>query len=138
MVGLDDARKKYPFELSGGMQQRAGIARALINSPAILLMDEPFAALDAITRNMMQRELLSLWKATETTIFYITHNIEEAVFLGTRVAVMSSRPSRLARILDVNLPYPRERTGTRFNEIYRELETELNAHIGSSRRHEGI
>jgi NitT/TauT family transport system ATP-binding protein len=129
LVGLSNTRNKYPFELSGGMQQRVGIARALINSPAVLLMDEPFAALDAITRNKMQKELLSIWRATQTTVFYITHNIEEAVFLATRVAVMSSIPSSIARIEVVNLPHPRERTETRFNEIYRELEKELYSHV---------
>lgn len=132
LIGLRDMRKKYPFELSGGMQQRVGIARALINSPSVLLMDEPFAALDAITRTMMQRELLSIWQATRTTVFYITHNIEEAVFLGTRVAVMASRPGRIARLVDVDLDHPRDRTGGRFNEIYRELEAALYAHVGST------
>jgi NitT/TauT family transport system ATP-binding protein len=133
MVGLSDASRKYPFELSGGMQQRVGIARALINNPSVLLMDEPFAALDAITRNMMQRELLSIWQETGTTVFYITHNIEEAVFLGTRVAVMASRPSRIARVVDIAIPHPRQRTSARFNEIYRELETELYTHIEAQR-----
>lgn len=129
MVGLSDAGNRYPFELSGGMQQRVGIARALINNPSVLLMDEPFAALDAITRNAMQRELLAIWQETDTTVFYITHNIEEAIFLGTRVAVMSSRPSRIARVVKIDIPHPRQRTSARFNEIYRELETELYKHI---------
>lgn len=129
LIGLNDTRKKYPFELSGGMQQRVGIARALVNSPAILLMDEPFAALDAITRNTMQRELLAIWQTTRTTVFYITHNIEEAVFLSTRVAVMSSRPAKIARIVEVDIEHPRERTETQFNKIYRDLETTLYSHI---------
>ena len=129
LIGLTDMARKYPFELSGGMQQRVGIARALINRPAVLLMDEPFAALDAITRTMMQRELLGIWQATGTTVFYITHNIEEAVFLGSRVAVMSSRPSRIAEIVEVDLTHPRGRTSPRFNEIYRKLEATLYAHI---------
>jgi ABC-type nitrate/sulfonate/bicarbonate transport system ATPase subunit len=132
LIGLNDTRKKYPFELSGGMQQRVGIARALVNSPAILLMDEPFAAIDALTRNTMQRELLGIWQKTRTTVFYITHNIEEAVFLSTRVAVMSSRPGRIARIVEVEIEHPRERTEPHFNSIYRELETTLYAHIDSS------
>lgn len=129
LIGLSDMSRKYPFELSGGMQQRVGIARALINSPAVLLMDEPFAALDAITRTMMQRELLGIWQQTQTTVFYITHNIEEAVFLGSRVAVMSSRPSHIAEIVEIDLGHPRDRTGQRFNEIYRTLEATLYAHI---------
>jgi NitT/TauT family transport system ATP-binding protein len=129
MVGLSETRTKYPFELSGGMQQRVGIARALINRPSVLLMDEPFAALDAITRTAMQVELLNIWRQAKATIFYITHNIEEAVFLGTRVAVMSSRPGGIAHVLEVGLEYPRARTETRFNEIYKELETALYTHI---------
>ncbi|MBS0219641.1 MAG: ABC transporter ATP-binding protein [Proteobacteria bacterium] len=129
LVGLANTRKKYPFELSGGMQQRVGIARALINNPAVLLMDEPFAALDAITRNTMQSELLSIWKATGTTVFYITHNIEEAVFLGTRAMVMSSPPAMIAHAVQIELPHPRERTTADFNAIYRELETALYSHI---------
>ena len=137
LIGLTDMVRKYPFELSGGMQQRVGIARALINSPAVLLMDEPFAALDAITRTMMQRELLGIWQQTGTTVFYITHNIEEAVFLGSRVAVMSSRQSRIAEIAQVELAHPRDRTGQRFNEIYRRLEATLYAHI-DPRMTEGV
>ena len=129
MINLGEARHKYPFELSGGMQQRVGIARALINRPDVLLMDEPFAALDAITRTAMQREMLTLWQTIGTTVFYITHNIEEAIFLGTRVAVMSSRPATIAKIIDVDIEHPRERSGSRFNGIYRELETTLYAHI---------
>lgn len=129
LIGLTDMVNKYPFELSGGMQQRVGIARALINSPAVLLMDEPFAALDAITRTVMQRELLAIWQQTATTVFYITHNIEEAVFLGSRVAVMSSRPSRIVEIVEVGMEHPRDRTSASFNETYRKLERTLYAHM---------
>jgi NitT/TauT family transport system ATP-binding protein len=129
LIGLTDMARKYPFELSGGMQQRVGIARALINSPAVLLMDEPFAALDAITRTLMQRELMGIWQQTGTTVFYITHNIDEAVFLGTRVAVMSSRPSRVVDIVPVEMAHPRERTSAGFNEIYKRLEKTLYTHI---------
>jgi NitT/TauT family transport system ATP-binding protein len=130
LVGLEHAKEKYPFELSGGMQQRVGIARALVNKPDILLMDEPFAALDAITRNRLQQEVLTLWLKSNTTIFYITHNIEEAVFLGTRVAVMSSQPSRIAKIVEIDIEHPRERTSDKFNQRYKELEVELYEHIG--------
>lgn len=133
LIGLGDTRKKYPFELSGGMQQRVGIARALINNPAMLLMDEPFAALDAITRNAMQEELLAIWKSTGTTVFYITHNIEEAIFLGTRVVVLSSRPAAIAYTAEIDIAYPRHRTDARFNEIYRHLETALYANIAIKR-----
>jgi NitT/TauT family transport system ATP-binding protein len=129
LIGLVDASDKYPFELSGGMQQRAGIARALVNNPSVLLMDEPFAALDAITRNMMQRELLDIWRRTGTTILYITHNLEEAVFMGTRVAVMSAHPGAIRQIVSIDIQHPRARTDPAFNERYRELEATLYAYI---------
>ena len=99
----------------------------------MLLMDEPFAALDAITRNAMQEELLAIWKSTGTTVLYITHNIEEAIFLGTRVVVLSSRPASIAYAADIDIPYPRHRTDARFNEIYRHFETALYANIALNR-----
>jgi len=92
LVGLHDFGHRAPYELSGGMQQRAAIARVLANEPQIMLMDEPFGALDALTRENLQEELLSIWRATRRTVFFITHNAEEAVYLGTRVLVMSTRP----------------------------------------------
>jgi NitT/TauT family transport system ATP-binding protein len=108
MVGLGDFANKYPMELSGGMQQRAAITRALISDPRILLMDEPFGALDAMTREQMNLELQRIWLESEKTVVLITHSIPEAVFLADRVVVMTPRPGRIARIVDI--PIPRSRT----------------------------
>jgi len=107
MVGLDGFEDKYPYELSGGMQQRAAIARALVHDPKLILMDEPFGALDALTREKMNLELLDIWQKSKKTIIFVTHGIQEAVFLGTHVAVMSPSPARLADYFEVDLPHPR-------------------------------
>ncbi|MGZ9066953.1 MAG: ABC transporter ATP-binding protein, partial [Burkholderiales bacterium] len=107
MVGLDGFEGKYPFELSGGMQQRVSITRALVNDPAVLLMDEPFGALDALTREQMNLELQRIWSAAGKTIFLITHSIAEAVFLGDRVVVMSSRPGRILAEFSPGFERPR-------------------------------
>jgi NitT/TauT family transport system ATP-binding protein len=104
LVGLTGFRDRYPHELSGGMKQRVAIARSLAFDPDVLLMDEPFAALDAQTRDGLQDELLRIWQKTGKTIVFITHGIEEAVYLGQRVAVMTSRPGRIKQILEVPLP----------------------------------
>ena len=106
-VGLSDFANHYPHELSGGMQQRAGLARALAVSPAILLMDEPFGAVDAQTRQLLQEELLELWQRERKTVIFITHSMDEAVYLSDRVVVMTPRPGRVAELLDVPLPRPR-------------------------------
>jgi NitT/TauT family transport system ATP-binding protein len=108
MVGLEGFESKYPYQLSGGMQQRANLARALTVDPEILLMDEPFAALDAQTRELMQAELLRIWSKAEKTVLFITHQIDEAIYLSDRVLVMSARPGRILADLPVDLPRPRE------------------------------
>ena len=106
-VGLKDFADRYPHELSGGMRQRVAIARALIHDPPLLLMDEPFGALDALTREQMRLDLEALWLATRKTVLFITHSIDEAVLLADRVVVMSPRPGRIEQIMDIPLPRPR-------------------------------
>jgi NitT/TauT family transport system ATP-binding protein len=107
MTGLDGFENKYPWQLSGGMQQRASICRALVHDPAILLMDEPFGALDAMTREKMNLELQRIWAAAKKTVLLITHSIPESIFLSDRVLVMTERPGRIAAIYDIALPRPR-------------------------------
>jgi len=128
MVGLSGYEDRYPYELSGGMQQRAAIARALVHDPKLILMDEPFGALDALTREKMNLELLRIWKESGKTIVFVTHGISEAVFLGTRVVVLTAGPARMADNFTIDLPHPRtldmkthERFGVYTRRIYKLL-----------------
>lgn len=132
LVGLYEFIENYPNELSGGMQQRVGIARALIHDPDVLLMDEPFAALDALTREHMMIELQDIWMTTEKSVLFITHSIPEAVFLSDRVAVMSQRPGSIIREHRVNLQRPRDLStmaSAEFNSICTELRAELQVNL---------
>jgi NitT/TauT family transport system ATP-binding protein len=124
LVELGSFARHFPHQLSGGMQQRVAIARALSFQPALLLMDEPFGALDEMTRERLNDELLRIWSRTGTTVVFVTHSIPEAVFLSTRVVVMSPRPGRITRVVDVDLPQPRTEA-TRETERYFELVTEV-------------
>src|SRR5882757_481413 len=124
LVGLAGSAEKFPYELSGGMQQRAAIARALIHDPKLILMDEPFGALDALTREKMNIELLRIWQEARKTIVFVTHGITEAVFLGTRVIVLSAGPARMADNFRVELPHPRTlemKTNENFGEYTRRI-----------------
>ncbi len=148
MVGLSGFEDRYPHELSIGMQQRANLARAIAVDPAVLLMDEPFAALDAQTRELMQGELLDIWAQTRKTVLFITHQIDEAIYLSDRVVVMSARPGRIVDDITVNLPRPRSlhiKRTTAFaayeERIWATLETEVkrsmrqeNADLGEGAR----
>lgn len=129
-MGLQDFAEKYPFELSGGMQQRASICRALMREPRILLMDEPFGALDAMTREAMNMELMRVWSEEKKTVVFITHSIPEAVLLGDRVVVMSPRPGRISEVIDVDVGRPRTlqtMATPRFGEICHHIRTIFGA-----------
>lgn len=115
LAGLQGFEGKYPHELSGGMRQRVSLIRALAIDPKILLMDEPFAAVDAQTRGVLQVELLKAWRATRKTILFITHNVDEAIFLGERVVVMTARPGQVKEVIEVKIPYMRDVTSAEFN-----------------------
>jgi NitT/TauT family transport system ATP-binding protein len=134
MVGLSHHARKFPFELSGGMKQRAQIARALIMQPEILLMDEPFAALDAITKRGLQQELSRIWQETGKTIVYVTHDIIEALLLGTRIGVMTAGPgARIKREISVDIARPRETTSPDFIDAVRMLESLIEEEVHAAR-----
>ncbi|MEO4040807.1 ABC transporter ATP-binding protein [Hoeflea sp. CAU 1731] len=118
MINLTHAADRYPGELSGGMRQRVAVARALVNEPQLLLMDEPFAAVDAMTRASLQEEVLRLWEKLKFSVLFITHNIEEAVFLSSKIIIMSPHPGRIKEIVPVDLPYPRDRASPEFGALY--------------------
>ena len=119
--GLHGFANEFPKELSGGMKQRVAIARTLINDPELLLMDEPFGSLDSQTRNSMQEFLLKIWQETRKTILFVSHNIDETVFLSQKVFGLSLRPGRIKIVLNIDLPYPRERTSQNFNTYRKKI-----------------
>jgi ABC-type nitrate/sulfonate/bicarbonate transport system ATPase subunit len=121
LMGLDGFGDVYPHELSGGMAQRAALARALVNHPRVLLLDEPLGALDQFTRMRMQDEVLRVWKARRTTMLLVTHDIDEALYMSDRIAIMTPRPGRIERVIHVPLERPRQRTGHRFMELRAEI-----------------
>lgn len=128
LVGLKGHEAKYPPELSGGMKQRVQIARTLAAGPEIVLMDEPFAALDALTRRVLQREIARIWRETGKTFVYVTHDIREAVLLGQRIAVLSGGPrAGIKHLYEIPLPYPRDDLDPRFAELARTLESQIEA-----------
>ncbi len=127
MVGLQGHESKFPRELSGGMKQRVQLARVLSNDPAILLMDEPFGALDAMTRRTMQRELTRIWADTDKTVIFVTHDIQEALLLGGRIGIMSAGPSsRITDVYEVELPYPRDIADPAFHRLFNQIQAHFD------------
>jgi NitT/TauT family transport system ATP-binding protein/sulfonate transport system ATP-binding protein len=131
MVGLERFADRYPNQLSGGMKQRVAIARVLANNANILLMDEPFGALDALTREQLQNELLQIWKRTGVTTIFVTHSVEEAVLLADRVLVMSAGPGRIDSDFRIDLPRPRDVSSPEFNALRRDIARRLTSHLVS-------
>ena len=133
MVGLERFADRYPNQLSGGMKQRVAIARVLANNASILLMDEPFGALDALTREQLQNELLQIWKRTGVTTIFVTHSVEEAVLLADRVLVMSAGPGRIESDFRIDLPRPRDVSSPEFNALRRDIARRLTSHLALAR-----
>jgi len=125
LVGLSGFARAYPHQLSGGMAQRAAIARGLVNRPSILLLDEPFGALDALTRTRLQHELQQIWQKEKVTMILVTHDVEEAVYLGDRVVVMEPRPGRIRNVLAVDVPHPRDRRDPALKALSDEVRGEI-------------
>jgi NitT/TauT family transport system ATP-binding protein len=132
MVGLERFEARYPHELSGGMKQRVAIARALVNDPRALLMDEPFGALDAQTRNIMQSELLRIWEEEKKTVVFVTHSVDEAIYLADRIVIMSARPGRIKEVIEIPLGRPRNRTSFEVNKIRDRILSDLRSEIVTS------
>ena len=129
MVGLERFETRYPHELSGGMKQRVAIARALVNDPRALLMDEPFGALDAQTRNIMQSELLRIWSEEKKTVVFVTHSVDEAIYLADRIVIMSARPGRIKDVIEIPLVRPRNRTSFEVNQIRDRILSDLRSEM---------
>jgi len=125
LVGLSGFKNAYPHQLSGGMAQRAAIARGLVNQPSILLLDEPFGALDALTRSRLQGELQRIWQTEKITMILVTHDVDEAVYLGDRVVVLQPRPGRIRRVVDVPVPHPRARDNPALKALIEEVRAEI-------------
>lgn len=121
IVRLDGFEKSYPKEISGGMSQRVAIARALLRDPNVLLLDEPFGALDAFTRSHLQEVLLNIWEQKKTTMIFVTHDIDEAIYLSNRIVIMSAKPGKIHKVIENNLPYPRSKTSESFQEIRKKV-----------------
>jgi len=136
LVGLERFADRYPSQLSGGMKQRVAIARVLANDADILLMDEPFGALDALTREQLQRELLQIWMRTHVTILFVTHSVEEAVLLADRVLVMSAGPGRIENSIAIGLARPRDVASPEFNAVRRDVARRLTSHLIPARDRE--
>jgi nitrate ABC transporter ATP-binding subunit len=133
MVGLAAFADRYPHQLSGGMKQRVAIARVLANDTDILLMDEPFGALDALTRSKLQEELIDIWQSTKLTVIFVTHSVEEAVLLADRVVVITAGPGRIDCDIRVDLPRPRDVSSPEFNTLRRDVTRRLTSHIARGR-----
>ncbi|MCL1931001.1 MAG: ABC transporter ATP-binding protein, partial [Treponema sp.] len=125
LVGLNGFEHALPKQLSGGMQQRVSIARALVGNPEILLLDEPFGALDALTRIQMQNEIVRIWETHRTTMILVTHDIDESIFLSDKIVIMSKRPGKISKIINAKLPRPRDRSSPDFISIRREIYQEF-------------
>jgi NitT/TauT family transport system ATP-binding protein len=138
LVNLEGFEEAYPHELSGGMKQRVGIARALANEPDVLLMDEPFGSLDAQTRNIMQKELLRIWEKTKITVIFVTHSVDEAVYLADKIVVLTARPGTVKKIIDISLPRPRDRTSKEFARIRHDVLQELEEEVTKTLKRERV